>query len=57
MISQKELRDIKLVELAKEVMAKYRGYRNDELKLTDDKAIYKTRNAIKNTNIILKTNK
>jgi len=51
MISQKELRDIKLVELAKEVMAKYRGYRNDELKLTDDKAIYKTRNAIKNTNL------
>lgn len=51
MISQKELRDIKLVELANEVMAKYRGYRNDELKLTDDKAIYKTRNTIKNTNL------
>lgn len=51
MISQKELRDIKLVELAKEVMGKYRGYRNDELKLTDDKAIYKTRNAIKNTSL------
>ena len=51
MISQKELRDIKLVELAKEVMGKYRGYRNDELKLTDDKSIYKTRNVIKNTNL------
>jgi hypothetical protein len=51
MISQKELREIKLVELAKEVMAKYRQYRRDELKLTDDKAIYKTRNAIKNTSL------
>ncbi len=51
MISQKELRDIKLVELANEVMAKYRGYRNDELKLTDDKTIYKTRNTIKNTDL------
>ena len=56
MISQKELRELKLVELAKEVMAKYRGFRRDELKLTDDKAIYKTRNTIKNTglNILIK---
>jgi hypothetical protein len=51
MISQKELRDIKLVELAKEVMAKYEGFRRDELKLTDDKAIYKTRNTIKNSDL------
>ena len=50
MISQKELRNVKLVELAKQVMAKYRQYRMDELKLTDDKAIYKTRNTIKNSN-------
>jgi hypothetical protein len=51
MISQKELRDIKLIELAKEVMAKYEGFRRDELKLTDDKAIYKTRNTIKNSDL------
>ena len=51
MISQRELRDIKLVELANEVMAKYRGFRSDELKLTDDKAIYKTRNTIKNSDL------
>jgi hypothetical protein len=51
MISQKELRNVKLVELAKEVMAKYRGFRRDELKLTDDKAIYKTRNTIKNSDL------
>ena len=51
MISQKELRDIKLVELAKEVMAKYQGFRRDELKLTDDKTIYKTRNSIKNSDL------
>ena len=51
MISQKELRNIKLVELAKEVMAKYEGFRRDELKLTDDKAIYKTRNTIKNSDL------
>jgi hypothetical protein len=51
MISQKELRNIKLVELAKEVMAKYEGFRRDELNLTDDKAIYKTRNTIKNSDL------
>ena len=51
MISQKELRDIKLVELAKEVMVKYEGFRRDELKLTDDKTIYKTRNSIKNSDL------
>jgi len=51
MIPQKELRDVKLIELAKEVMVKYRGFRRDELKLTDDKTIYKTRNAIKNTSL------
>ena len=51
MISQKELRNVKLVELAKEVMSKYRGFRRDELKLTDDKAIYKTRNTIKNSDL------
>jgi len=51
MISQRELRDIKLVELAKEVMAKYQGFRRDELKLTDDKTIYKTRNSIKNSDL------
>ena len=51
MISQRELRDIKLIELAKEVMAKYEGFRRDELKLTDDKAIYKTRNTIKNSDL------
>ena len=51
MISQKELRDIKLVQLAKEVMGKYRGFRRDELKLTDDKMIYKTRNGIKNSKV------
>lgn len=51
MISQKELRDIKLVQLAKEIMAKYRSFRRDELKLTDDKTIYKTRNTIKNSKL------
>jgi hypothetical protein len=51
MISQKELRNIKLVELAKEVMSKYEGFRRDELNLTDDKAIYKTRNTIKNSDL------
>lgn len=51
MISQKELRNIKLVELANEVVAKYRGFRRDELNLTDDKAIYKTRNTIKNSDL------
>ena len=51
MISQKELRNVKLVELAKEVMSKYRGFRRDELKLTDDKVIYKTRNTIKNSDL------
>jgi hypothetical protein len=51
MISQKELRNVKLVELAKEVMSKYRGFRMDELNLTDDKAIYKTRNTIKNSDL------
>ncbi len=51
MISQKELRDIKLVELANEVIAKYRGFRRDELNLTDDKAIYKTRNSVKNSDL------
>lgn len=51
MISQKELRDAKLVELAQEVKAKYQTYRANELKLTDDKAIYKTRNSVKNSGI------
>lgn len=51
MISQKDLRNIKLVELANEVVAKYRGFRRDELNLTDDKAIYKTRNTIKNSDL------
>jgi len=51
MISQRELRDIKLVELANEVIAKYRGFRRDELNLTDDKAIYKTRNSVKNSDL------
>jgi len=51
MISQRELRDVKLIELAQEVKAKYRTYRENELKLTDDKAIYKTRNSVKNTNL------
>ena len=51
MISQRELRNIKLVELAKEVMSKYEGFRRDELNLTDDKAIYKTRNTIKNSDL------
>ena len=51
MISQKELRDVKLVELAQEVKAKYETYRANELKLTDDKAIYKTRNSVKNSGI------
>lgn len=51
MISQKELRNVKLVELANEVIAKYRGFRRDELNLTDDKAIYKTRNTIKNSDL------
>ena len=51
MISQKELRDVKLVELAEEVKAKYETYRANELKLTDDKAIYKTRNSVKNSGI------
>jgi hypothetical protein len=32
-------------------MAKYEGFRRDELKLTDDKAIYKTRNTIKNSDL------
>ena len=51
MISQKELRDIKLIKLAKDVMVKYRGYRRDELKLTDDKTIYQTRNTVKNSKL------
>ncbi len=51
MVSQKELRDAKLIELAQEVKAKYETYRANELKLTDDKAIYKTRNSVKNTGI------
>ena len=51
MISQRELRDVKLIELAKEVKAKYASYRRNELKLTDDKTIYKTRNSVKNTNL------
>ena len=51
MISQRELRDVKLIELAQEVKAKYETYRANELKLTDDKAIYKTRNSVKNTNL------
>jgi len=51
MISQKELRDVKLVELAEQVKAKYETYRANELKLTDDKAIYKTRNSVKNSGI------
>ena len=51
MVSQKELRDAKLVELAQEVKAKYQTYRANELKLTDDKAIYKTRNSVKNSGI------
>jgi hypothetical protein len=51
MVSQKELRDVKLVELAKKVKAKYEAYRRNELKLTDDKTIYKTRNSVKNTNL------
>lgn len=51
MISQRELRDVKLVELAEEVKAKYETYRANELKLTDDKAIYKTRNSVKNSGI------
>jgi len=51
MVSQKELRDAKLVELAQEVKAKYQTYRANELKLTDDKTIYKTRNSIKNSNL------
>lgn len=51
MISQKELRDVKLVELAEEVNAKYQTYRANELKLTDDKTIYKTRNSVKNSGI------
>lgn len=51
MISQRELRDVKLVELAQEVKSKYETYRANELKLTDDKAIYKTRNSVKNTNL------
>jgi len=51
MISQKELRDLKLVELGKEVMAKYSQYRKDELKLTDDKTIYQTQNVIKNSKL------
>ena len=51
MISQRELRDVKLVELAEQVKAKYETYRANELKLTDDKAIYKTRNSVKNSGI------
>ena len=47
-ITQQELKNLKCLKLAKDIISKYRRYRKEELKLTDDKTIYTSKNKLLN---------